>query len=115
MGNNEMPRFSDEQLIELRQDFEQHKEEQEHRWEQLAEMVEQNTRATERIAEAVEKQAESTAGVVQLYTDFRGAARIGVGLQKFLAWLIALGTFGAAVAAAITYIIDKFMPGSAGP
>lgn len=110
-----MPRFSDGQLLELRKDFDHHLVEEELRWSHLADMVEKNTQATERIAEAVERQAESTAGVVQLYTDFRGAAHIGVGLQKFLAWLIALGTFGAAVAAAITYVLDKFMPGSAGP
>lgn len=119
MPSDDMPRFSDEQLVELCEDFEQHKADfeehkalQERRWEQLAAMVEKNTTATERIAEAVEKQAESTAGVVELYRDFQGAARVGVGLRKFIAWVAALGTAGAAVAAAVLYVLDKFMPGS---
>lgn len=113
-----MPRFSDAQLAELCEDFEQHKEdfelhkiEQDHRWDQLALMVESNTEATSRIADAVEKQAESTAGIVQLYKDLQGAARVGVGLKKFLAWLVALGTAGAAIAAAITYVLNSFTAG----
>jgi len=109
-----MTRFSDEQLTELRQDFEQHKEEQERRWGELAEMVKKNTMATERIAEAVEKQAESTAGLVQLYTDFKGAARIGAGVQKFLIKLAATGSAGVAVGAGIAYLIDKLSPSGTG-
>ena len=115
MPNDDMPRFSDEQLVELCEDFEQHKALQEHRWEQLAAMVGENTAATERIAEAVEKQAESTAGVVQLYRDFQGAARVGMGLRRFLVWVAALGTAGAAVAATILYVLDKITPGSPTP
>lgn len=111
--DNNMPRFSDAQLSELCKDFEQHKEdfeqhkiEQDHRWDQLALMVENNTKATGRIADAVEKQAENTAGIVQLYQDLQGAARLGEGLKKFLAWLITVGTASAVVAASITYVLD---------
>lgn len=106
--HHDMPRFSDQQLTELRVDFDQHKDEQERRWGQLAAMVEENTEAVKRIADAVECQAESTAGIVQLYQDLQGAARIGVGLRKFMTWLVGLGSAGIAIAAAISYVLKKF-------
>lgn len=114
---DDMARFSDTQLLDLcedfeqhKNDFEQHKKEQDERWIQLGTMVEKNTQATERLAESVEQIAKSTEGVVQLYNDFRGAGRLGLGVQKFLAWVAALGTAGAAIAAAITYVLTKIGP-----
>lgn len=98
--------MKDEQLIELRYEFEHYRE----RLELLSDMVEKNTQAVERIAHAVERQAESTADIVQLYADLRGAARVGVGLQRLLTRLIALGALGAAVAGLVTYAVDKFIP-----
>jgi len=94
-------RFSDEQLRQLKQDFEEYKQVQDHRWLQLAEMVEQNTEATKRIA-------ESTEAVVRIYQDVQGAARIGRGVGKFTAWLAGLGAAGAAVAAGVAWVVDKF-------
>lgn len=117
MSDTSRPRFSDFQLTELRKDFDKHKDdfdiykdEQEKRWAQLADLVEHNTRATQRIAEATERQELNTAGIIQLHADLKSAARVGVGVQKFLAWLVALGTGGAAIAAALVYVIDKLAP-----
>ena len=113
-AHDDMPRFSDAELVALRKEFEEHRDVQERnnarqdrRWEQLASMVEQNTEATQAVARSVESIARSTEGVVQLYRDFQGAARVGIGVRKLLAWLIALGTGGAAIAAAILYVLDK--------
>jgi hypothetical protein len=113
-AHDDMPRFSDAELVALREEFEEHRDvqvrnnaRQDRRWEQLASMVEQNTEATQAVARSVESIARSTEGVVQLYRDFQGAARVGIGVRKLLAWLIALGTGGAAIAAAIMYFLDK--------
>lgn len=95
--------MSDTELAKLREEFEQHKREQERRWEQLAAMVEKNTRATERLA-------KSTEGVVRLYSDIQGAARVGVSVRKLMTWLISLGAGGAALASAILYILEKVNP-----
>lgn len=117
-NDDDMARFSDLQLTDLRtafelhkDDFKQHKAEQDERWSQLAGVVESNTAAVQQIAEAVSKQAESTAGIVQIYHDLQGAARIGGGVRRFLIWLGSLGAGGIAVAAALTYILDYFTAG----
>ena len=102
-ANDDMPRFSDVELTRLREEFESHRD----RWEQLALMVEQNTEATRAVAVSVESIARSTEGVVQLYRDFQGAARVGLGVRRFIAWLIALGAGGATIAAALMYFMDK--------
>lgn len=106
-ASDDMPRFSDVELTRLREEFESHRDRQEERWGQLALMVEQNTEATRAVAVSVESIARSTDGVVQLYRDFQGAARVGIGVRRCIAWLIALGTGGAAIAAAIMYFLDK--------
>jgi methyl-accepting chemotaxis protein len=108
MEIDEMARFSDGQLMQLRQDLDAHIEEYRREMREIAKMVEQNTRATERIAEAVEKQAESTAGIIEVWNNTQGTIAISRGLGKFLAWLSGLGAALAVAAGAITYVIDKF-------
>lgn len=99
-----MPRFSDEQLTEMYNDFELYKEEQEVRWGQIAALVERNTQAIERLS-------DNTEDVVRLHRDLQGAARIGIGLPRVFGWLASLGASGSVVAAAVTYLIDKIGPG----
>lgn len=110
MPENNERRFADSELIQLRKDFEQHEREQETSLGLLADMVRENTKAVDRIAEAVKEQTESTAGVVQLYNDIKGSARVGMGVQKFIAWLASLGVIGAALGAAVLYLLDHFAP-----
>lgn len=110
-------RFSDQELIRLREEFEQHQKAfarhqdvQNARWEQLAVMVEQNTGTTREIAESVKVLAESTAGVVRLYQDVQGAARVGVGVQKFVVWVAKWGTIGVGAAIGLRWLIEQFTP-----
>lgn len=106
-ADDDMPRFSDGQLLQLRRDFDNHVEEEETRWRQLTTAVEDNTKMVTRIAEAVEKQAESTAGIVQVHNDVLAAMRLGAGLRKLLTHVASLGAVGAAIAASAVYVIDK--------
>ena len=98
---------TDPHVVELRRDLEDHKAEQERRWDELRGIVQRNSESTERLAASVEQIAQNTQGVVQLYQDFRGAARIGVGFQKLMRWTAGLGTAGVAIAAGLTYIAEK--------
>ncbi len=95
------------EVQELRHDLETYKAEQDRRWEELRVIVQRNSRATERLAASVEQIAKNTEGVVQLYRDFQGTARIGLGFQKLVRWIAGLGTAGVAIAAGLTYIADK--------
>lgn len=103
-------RFSDTELVELRREFEEHRELQEQRWEQVAMMVEQNTQTTRELAEAVKSVADSTAGVVKLYDDVGAAARVGAAVQRFVVWLAKWGTLGAGMAYGVSWIVRHFMP-----
>lgn len=114
---NDDMRFSDGELVRLREEFElhqerfeQHQEVQEARWEQLAIMVEQNTQTTRDIAESVKSVADSTAGVVKIYEDMQGAARVGGAVQKFILWLAKWGTIGGGMAVGISWLIRHFTP-----
>ena len=106
MSESNMPRFSDQELSRLRDDFEEHKDLQEKRWLQLADMIEQSADATQRLAHSVESIAINTQGVVDLYIDIRGAARVGVSVQKFITWLAACGALGAIIATVINHALD---------
>lgn len=103
-------RFSDGELRQLRQEFEEHRELQDERWEQMAMMVEANTQTTREIAESVKSVAESTAGVVRLYEDVHAAARIGAGVQRFIMWVAKWGTVGAGLAVGMSWVVRHFMP-----
>lgn len=108
--DDDMTRFSDAELVRLREEFEEHRELQEERWEQLAMMVEQNTQTTRELAESVRTVAESTAGVVRLYEDVHAAARVGSGLQRFILWVAKWGTIGAGVAVGLSWVVRHFTP-----
>lgn len=107
---DEEMRFSDGELRQLRREFEEHRELQDERWEQLALMVEANTQTTREIAESVRSVAESTAGVVKLYEDVGAAARVGAAVQRFVLWVAKWGTLGAGVAVGMSWVVRHFMP-----
>lgn len=103
-------RFSDAQLIQLREDFDMHKadqdarwERQDARWDEMGDMVRANTQATHDLA-------ESTRGVVQLYSDVQGTVRVGVAVQKFCTWLVKWGAIGTAAAAVISWVVKNWNP-----
>ena len=95
------------QIYQIRKDLDDHKREQDAKFERLAIMVEENTLATKAIAQAVEKHAANTAGVVQLYQDLQAGGRWVRRFKTFLAWLTALGTVGSFIAVCLTYVVDK--------
>ena len=107
-------RFSDDELRLLRSDFDRHIADEDlndkkwlEKWEDLARMIEKNAEATNRIALAVADQAESTADIVQLWSDMQGAARVGSRVQKALLWLSGMGAAGLLIAGFISYVINK--------
>lgn len=104
-------RFSDEQLTRLREDFNAHKEEQDARWGQALQLIEANNQTTAELAKTVQSLAESTQGIVQLYADVKGAARVGTAVQGFLFWVAKWGTLGGLLYAAADSLIDHFTRG----
>lgn len=108
-------RFSDSELFKLRAEFEQHQILQEARWEKLAVMVEQSNTATRELAESVRSIADSTSGIVRVYEDVQGAARVGRAVQAFLLWLAKWGTIGVALAAGVRWALGSYLSGPPGP
>jgi len=100
-------RFSDQQLWGLRRDFDEHKRLQDARWADMQRSVEMNAEANKQIAKSLEHLAANTEGVVQLYSDWQAAQRLGKGVRRFLAWLGGLGATGAAIAAALSHGIER--------
>lgn len=100
--------MSGDEMEKLYQEFEKHqrafedfKKEQEKRWDQVLDMVQQNTIATRNLT-------KSTEGIIQLYNDVHGAIRVGVGIQQFVIWSAKWGVVGTLIAAAVTYITTNW-------
>ncbi len=87
-----------------------HREEHDARWREVEGALKQNLQAQENNAKSIEELKQNTEGVVQLYNDLQGAARVGLGLQKFTLWLAKWGTGGTILAAAIHYLVEMFSP-----
>lgn len=104
----EEQRFSDKELVQLRKDLMNHKLLQEERYDQQQEQLGSILNAVESNTKSVSDLAKSTAGVVQLYEDIQGAARVGVSIQNFCLWLAKWGAIGTGLTAAIFYVIDHF-------
>ena len=107
-GADNMARFSDTELTTLRTEFELHRAESQARWNQLAGLIEENTRITTQLARSIEAQARSTAGIVRLYRDAQGAARLGTGMQRFFIFLLKWGLVGSGIVTAIRWALTKF-------
>lgn len=110
-GDEDM-RFSDRRLLQLETDFRDHQIEQERRWSEALEMIQENTRTTEKLAESVEHIARSTSGVVQLMQDWQGATRVGLRVTSFIKWIAGLGTLGGIIATSLIYIFNHWPKGS---
>ena len=109
--------MAEEDLKQLRQDFEEHREEGNAKWACILEATERNCTALEKMTvsaelnnAALEELTKNTAGVVQVYSDLQGAARVGIALQKAVVWLSKWGVLGSIAAAALTFLVDHFSP-----
>ena len=87
----------------------EHRKEHDERWGEVKELLDSNLQAQRQNAESIKELKQNTEGVVQLYNDLQGAARVGLGLQKFTVWLAKWGTGGTILAASIHYIVDIFV------
>ena len=109
IGDDDM-RFSDGELVELKQQLKSHIEhedawriEQDARWERVLSATESNTKAVGILI-------EETRDIVQLHKDLQGAARLGQKLQNMFIWLMKWGAIGTAIAGAIHYIVNHVKP-----
>lgn len=100
---DEMPRFSDQQLVQLREDFNQFKREQQQQADALSEALREQ-------AAAIADLAQSTAGVVQLYSDMQAATRLGSGVQAFLLWCVKWGVITSGLAYGVRWLLEHFTP-----
>ncbi len=128
MGS-EMPRFSDDMLLKLQNEFNEHVTEHrafverftehettEEAWqgkqgERLAAILDtqaQNTAAISDLTKAVASVVSDTKDIVQLQKDVQAAARLGGTLQRFLAATAKWGLIGAGVAAGVNWILTHF-------
>ena len=97
-ANDEM-RFSDEKLFEFHNEFKDHMQRCEQRFNEGDEQFRQLLEAQQRNTDAISALIEETRDIVQLHRDWQGAARIGTSAQKFGFWLAKWGTIGVGLAA----------------
>lgn len=93
--------LSADDLAQLQKEFEDHRKDQNTQMQCLMDLTEENTRA-------VKELTESTQGVVTLYNDLQGAARVGIALQHFVVYLGKLGVFGALLGGMVLALINHF-------
>lgn len=125
MGDN-VPRFSDQQLSELRQDFDTHVESHEQfvkrfdkheqgeeawriqqgdRMDAMLTAQEHNTQAISELTTHVSSLVTDTKDIIQLHKDFQSTARVGSKIQDLIVWLMKAGGILAALGAGIHYVV----------
>lgn len=101
-------RFSDEKLYQFHNEFRQHVERCEERFQKGDDQFQQLISAQQKNTDAIASLIEETREVVQLHKDIQGATRLGKGLQSFLAWVIKWPLIGAGLYAGISWVIKHF-------
>ena len=88
-------------LADLQKEFKDHREQQDERFDCMIAAQERNTKAVEALV-------ESTQGVVSLYNDVQGAARVGLALQSFIVWVSKWTLLGTVAAAGAVWLSEHF-------
>ena len=103
MSDDEM-RFSDGELVLLQEkldthieEFHQHVEAEENRWNQLL-------TATEKNSESIGELAASTKDIIEIYQAANGAIKVGITFGKFVKWVTQIAVIGVA----IKWLLDNF-------
>lgn len=91
-----MARYSDARLIKLEEEFQQHTEHTDKRFQDTINMIERNVEATERLAASISEVAESVSGVVQLYNDGQATLRMWDRIRGIASIVIAIAGGAAA-------------------
>lgn len=105
------PRWSDNELLRLRLDFERYvarqeayNKNQEQLWRQLANIVSGNSEATKDQARALEDLAKSTEGVVKFFRDMESTVRVSGGIKGFLLWVVSVATASATIILGVLHL-----------
>lgn len=102
-------RFSDDKLYQFQEEFRQHVDRCEERFNEGDQQFKQLIEAQQKNTDAISLLIEETRSIVQLHKDIQGVTRLGKGLQTFLAWVVKWPLIGAGLYAMITWII-KHIP-----
>lgn len=71
----------------------------------------ENTRSINTLISEVTELTNNTSGMIQIYQDVQGAARVGQAMKKAAVWLASIPFIGAGFHYAYTWIIDNFTSG----
>lgn len=99
-------RFSDEKLYEFHNEFRQHVQRCEQRFNDGDEQFNQLITAQQKNTDAISLLIEETREIVQLHRDVQGAARVGKSIQSFIVWLVKWGAIGTGIAAIIRWVVE---------
>ena len=108
-------RCTDEKLFQLCEKFDRHVERfdehesrEEEKFNRLIEAQQNNTQAISELTGQVSALVTDTRDIVQLHKDFRGAARVGSGIQGFVLWCMKWGGIIGGLGAALHYLVEHF-------
>lgn len=101
-----MNRFSDEELSNFHKQFEQHVKVYEERVKTDDARHESLLIAQEANAAQLKQLISNTKEIVDLYGDMKGAAKVGMALQRFGLWLAKWGIIGTMLMAIWRWIVE---------
>jgi hypothetical protein len=94
---------SQEDITKIKKDVDELRAENDARWMAMLACQENSTKA-------IKDLTESTQGIVDLYSDLQGAARVGIAVQRGAIYLTKFGVAGTMAAGALMYIVHEFSP-----
>lgn len=81
-------RFSDARLFQFHEDFQQHVDRCEERFNDTDDQFKQLIEAQKKNTDAISSLIEETRSIVQLHKDLQGVTRLGKRIQTFLIWVV---------------------------
>ncbi len=94
-------------VLELKVEFEENKLQQERRWDETLKMINQNTDTNMEIIKRLEQIDKNTQGVVEIFNDFKSAAKLGVSFRRILLWGASIVAILGSAYAYLKHLLDK--------
>lgn len=88
--------------------FEQHKKDEDCKFDKLIDAQQVNTESINQLASSVNTLTKDTGEIVNLYRDFQGTIRLGKSVQSFMLWCLKWGMIGTGAVAIIERLIKYF-------
>lgn len=90
---DEHSRWSDTMLTRFREEFDQHREEEQQKWDEILTIVKDNAELSKKNASGISQIESKMQGILNAWETYLGGKKFFTALGKFGKWLAGLGIY----------------------